>query len=120
MGSPMTPGMSAGGSASATMPPPGSAMSPAGDTGNHTYASQSETSYGYSPAETPTHSYSTAQSAGHYSLGRDSTGRPAPSRRGRMVSWKVQMLDDSVINVEVPVSYLGFSFKKNAKCYSVN
>ena len=84
--------------------------------GNHTYAGSSHDQlndreasysygYNYTPTGTPTHSYSTAdRTSEHHSLGRDSTARGSMRKGGKLVSMKVQMLDDSVITLDVPVS----------------
>ncbi|XP_041483014.1 FERM, ARHGEF and pleckstrin domain-containing protein 1-like isoform X1 [Lytechinus variegatus] len=81
--------------------------------------SDRETSYsygGYSPAATPTHSYSTARSDG-MSLGRDGT---TPRKKGKTMSLKVQMLDDSVLTVDVVQNATGVDvFLECCRCLNL-
>ncbi|XP_071798608.1 FERM, ARHGEF and pleckstrin domain-containing protein 1-like isoform X3 [Asterias amurensis] len=99
--------------------------------GNHTYAGSSHDQlndreasysygYNYTPTGTPTHSYSTAdRTSEHHSLGRDSTARGSMRKGGKLVSMKVQMLDDSVITLDVPNGCLGMDLFKEC-CRHLN
>lgn len=96
-------------------PPHGLPQSPM--PGNHSYTygahadshqmstmdrfSERDLSYANTPSITPTHSYSTARSD-NTAMRTDSLYRS--SKRGRLMPCKVQMLDDTVMSVEVPVS----------------
>lgn len=99
-------------------PPHGLPQSPM--PGNHSYTygvhtdphqmstmdrfSERDLSYANTPSITPTHSYSTARSD-NTAMRTDSLYRS--SKRGRLMPCKVQMLDDTVMSVEVPYNASG-------------